>query len=323
MAMWASAREAAALTVRTVLLMYMLIGMLNMREMYAQARGRLTRRAPGPPPGDLDQPDVGLDRRAGTPYASAMVDRGELHALREREKELRCLYSVVGTLADRGLAPHDAFRKVLTAIPPGWQHPELTEACIEYLGRRSGTAGFTDGPWTLRSPIRVWLREVGSIAVAYRSLPSGHEGEPFLPEERLLLDTIAARLGEFLEWKHQELGGEPVGARAEHWRWRQRFAERLAATIDRKRFGIERIYLAGSTEAGTAGPGSDIDLIVLLGGDAPERRPLELWLEGYGACLSEVAYQQTGVGVAGGLLDVRLVDDASALVRLDPPPREL
>jgi hypothetical protein len=252
-----------------------------------------------------------------------MVDDADVRALLERAKELRCLYAVVGTLADRGLAPQDAFRRVLAAIPAGWQFPEHTEACIEYLGRSMGTADFAGGRWTMRAPIRIWLREVGSIAVAYRSLPPGHEGEPFLADERHLLEAIAARLGEFLEWKQQELGGEPIGARAEHWRWRQRFAEALAATVDRERFGIERIYLTGSTESGSAGPASDIDLIIVSKGGPAERRALELWLEGYSACLGQVAHQLTGVGVAAGMLDVRFADDASAVERLDPPPREL
>ena len=90
---------------------------------------------------------------------------------------------------------------------------------------------------------------------------------PFLREEQELLDNIAHRIGEYLEWKQRELGGERLGVAPEHWRWRQRFAERIAAAIDPIRFGVEAVYLFGSTEAGDANVGSDIDLLVTLDED--------------------------------------------------------
>jgi hypothetical protein len=42
----------------------------------------------------------------------------------------------------------------------------------------------------------------------------------------------------------------------DHWRWRQRMARRIAATLDPVRFGVKGLYLFGSTKNATAGPGS-------------------------------------------------------------------
>ena len=50
----------------------------------------------------------------------------ELWALRERAKELRCIYDVSAALSRRNEPPQVVFRWVLDAIPPAWQYPEDT-----------------------------------------------------------------------------------------------------------------------------------------------------------------------------------------------------
>ena len=94
----------------------------------------------------------------------------------------------------------------------------------------------------------------------------------------------------------------------DHWRWRLRMAERIAAELDPGRFGVKGIYVFGSTKNASAGPGSDIDLILHLDGPERSRRELELWLEGWSRCLAEVNYLRTGYQ-SDGLLDVHFVTD--------------
>jgi hypothetical protein len=243
--------------------------------------------------------------------SDASVVNDEIWALRERAKELKCLYEVDRALSRRDLPLQSAFQKVLDAIPPAWQYPGDTSARIEYFGRSHALPDFEDKPWRLRSPISIWRTPVGAIEVLYKhSRPTAWEG-PFLREERQLLDSIAHRIGEFLEWKQRELGGERLGAPPEHWRWRQQFAERIAATIDPERFGVRAVYLFGSVEIGTAGPGSDIDLMVVSAGDARQERELKLWLEAWSLCLAEVSFQIYGLP-SSGLLDVRYLDPEQA-----------
>ena len=235
----------------------------------------------------------------------------ELWALRERAKELRCIYNVASALSRREESPQTVFRWVLDAIPPAWQYPEETTARIEYFGRTHARPDFVDTPWRLRSPISIWRTLVGAIEVHYKCpKPTAWEG-PFLQEERELLDNIAHRIGEYLEWKQRELGGERLGAAPEHWRWRQRFAERIAAAIDPVRFGVGSVFLFGSTELGSAGVGSDIDLIVVFGGDARQENDLRIWLEGWSLCLAEISFQLYGIP-STGLLDVRFLDPEEA-----------
>ena len=101
-------------------------------------------------------------------------------------------------------------------------------------------------------------------------------------------------------------GSEPRSD--DHWRWRLRMAQRIAAVVDAERFGVKAIYVFGSTKNATAGPASDIDLLV-HGDGVPERRAaLETWLLGWSAALGEVNYLRTGYRT-DGLLDVHYLTD--------------
>lgn len=94
----------------------------------------------------------------------------------------------------------------------------------------------------------------------------------------------------------------------EHWRWRYKMAETIAANIDPGRFGLKAIYLIGSTKNGAAGPASDIDLLLHFDGDEKQRLFLEKWLEGWSLCLSEMNFLKTGCRT-NGLLDLHFITD--------------
>jgi hypothetical protein len=95
---------------------------------------------------------------------------------------------------------------------------------------------------------------------------------------------------------------------SEHWRWRFRMAQRMAADLDPKQFRVKAFYLIGSTKNATAGPASDIDLVLHFQGAEQNRKELMLWLEGWSRCLAEMNFLRTGYR-SEGLLDVHLVTD--------------
>jgi hypothetical protein len=114
---------------------------------------------------------------------------------------------------------------------------------------------------------------------------------------------------------HPEEGG-PVedGHPENYWRWRYRMAEQVAARLDPGRFGVAGFYVFGSAKNGTAGPASDIDVLVHFRGTEAQREDLEVWLEGWSLCLDEINYLQTGYR-SGGLLDIHLVTDEDISAR--------
>jgi hypothetical protein len=93
-----------------------------------------------------------------------------------------------------------------------------------------------------------------------------------------------------------------------HWRWRLRMAEQIAADLDPGRFGVKSLYVFGSVKNASAGPSSDIDLLIHDEGEGPEREKLALWLDGWSLSLAEMNYLRTGYR-SEGLLDVHYVTD--------------
>jgi hypothetical protein len=89
----------------------------------------------------------------------------ELWSLRERAKELRCVYEGISALSRRDEPPQEVFRRVLEAIPPAWQYPEDAIARIEYFGRTHARPDFVDTPWRQHSPISIWRTPVGTVEV--------------------------------------------------------------------------------------------------------------------------------------------------------------
>lgn len=93
-----------------------------------------------------------------------------------------------------------------------------------------------------------------------------------------------------------------------HWRWRLQSVERMAELLDPSRFGVKAMYLFGSTKNATAGPQSDIDLLIHFTGTPSQSKELLAWLEGWSLCLSHLNFLRTGYK-SDGLLDVHLVTD--------------
>jgi pyruvate, water dikinase len=118
----------------------------------------------------------------------------------------------------------------------------------------------------------------------------------------------------FLAVPQQEIGSAESEAMtaertsSEHWRWRFRMAQRIAADLDPQAFAVKAFYLIGSTKNATAGPASDIDVLLHFHGDEQQRKELLLWFEGWSRCLAEINFLRTGYRTEG-ILDVHLVTD--------------
>ena len=85
-------------------------------------------------------------------------------------------------------------------------------------------------------------------------------------------------------------------------------AEKIASELDMHRFGVGSCWVFGSTKNATAGPHSDIDLIVHFSGTTDQRKWLEFWLDGWSSCLAEINYQRTGLRVPT-MVDAHLITD--------------
>jgi len=118
--------------------------------------------------------------------------------LHERAKELGCLYKVEEILSQFNQPLEEVFRRVIEAIPQGWQHPDRCQARIAYGDATTESPGFEDTLPVHCADIRVQEALVGRLCVSYKRPKPEGEGGPFLEGEVKLIGTIADRIGDFI-----------------------------------------------------------------------------------------------------------------------------
>ncbi len=116
-------------------------------------------------------------------------------ALRERIKELNCLYGV-SQLAERHFNSLDnLLEELVNFLPHSWQYPDITCARIVFKENAYKSERFKVTEWRQSSRIYVYSEPVGEVAIFYlEERPPADEG-PFLAEERALLDVLADQIG--------------------------------------------------------------------------------------------------------------------------------
>ena len=126
-----------------------------------------------------------------------------VHELRERAKELSCLYQVQEILRVPDATVEQVCKGIIAAIPPGWQYPEVCVARIELNGQEFYSIEFEETIWGQHQEILVQDHVVGRLSVYYLEERSEEDEGPFLKEERKLIQSIADQLSDYL--LHQRL----------------------------------------------------------------------------------------------------------------------
>jgi PAS domain S-box-containing protein len=119
--------------------------------------------------------------------------------LHERVKELQCFYGLSKLVEAHGASLEKIFRGLLELIRESWQYPEITCAAVKTPIGRFSTDNYAQTQWKQTGRIYVHGELYGTVVVGYlRAAPEDDEG-PFLPAERLLLDSLCERLGRIIE----------------------------------------------------------------------------------------------------------------------------
>jgi two-component system, NtrC family, sensor kinase len=138
-------------------------------------------------------------------------------ALRERVKELSCLYRMARIDVSPESPIEGRFNDIAAIVSAAWLHSDDARVRIEFDGQAYGDNDFPNNRPVMASPIVVEGNPRGRIAVAYTGEHPPMDEGPFLAEERSLMDTIARELGR-------------IAAREDFRRQRARMQERLAHT---------------------------------------------------------------------------------------------
>ena len=150
-----------------------------------------------------------LEKRVLKLEREAVKHRRVEKALRERVKELKCLYAISHLIeTEDNLSKF--LQETVDLIPESWQYPEITVSQISLDGKTYRThqaceLSCEDCLHASMSQI-IFIKDhpSGEIRVCYtEKKPAAYQG-PFLLEERYLINAIAERLGRVMERKNAE-----------------------------------------------------------------------------------------------------------------------
>jgi len=142
-------------------------------------------------------------------------------ALRERIKELTCLYGIARLVERPDISLDEIMQGIVELIPPAWLYPRITSGRITLDDRIYTTSRFRDGPQKLSAPIIAKGQNRGTVEVIYAQEMRELDEGPFLKEERSLINAIAREVAHIIEHKQAEEEKEKLQDQLRH-------ADRLA-----------------------------------------------------------------------------------------------
>jgi len=129
----------------------------------------------------------------------ALVHQRAQAALRERVKELTCLYGIAQIIERPGISLEEILQGIAELLPPAWQYPEITHGRIILDECSYSTKKFKEGKQKQTTSIVVIRERRGVVEVFYeQERPELDEG-PFLKEERSLINAIAREVAVIIE----------------------------------------------------------------------------------------------------------------------------
>ena len=134
----------------------------------------------------------------------AVSDRRAQYALRERVKELSCLYEIDELVQQQDVMLDDLLQGVVELMPPAWQYPDMATARLVVDNRSYESSNFNDQGSSLRSDIVCGGEKRGFVELVYLGGEDVLETALFLEEEHNLIDSIARHISLILERRRTE-----------------------------------------------------------------------------------------------------------------------
>jgi len=119
--------------------------------------------------------------------------------LRERIKELDCLYRLTNLIEQHENSLDDILQGAVELLPVSWQYPEIACARVSYREQVFTSNNFKWSQWRQKSPIVISGRQEGLVEVHYLKKKSEQDEGPFLKEERQLIDAVSNRISKAAE----------------------------------------------------------------------------------------------------------------------------
>ena len=133
-------------------------------------------------------------------FSVIFKDITERKEKKERTKELGFLQSFSLLLRKEGDDLEKILAETAKLLPPSFQYPQLACACITFEERQYKTKSYQTTPLKISSTLKAQDQQVGTIEVCYLEHPGQDlDPEPFLKDEKIMLDMVAENLGQVIE----------------------------------------------------------------------------------------------------------------------------
>jgi two-component system NtrC family sensor kinase len=124
----------------------------------------------------------------------ALVTRHAQISLRERVKELSCLYGIALLVEKPNISLDEILQGIADLLPPAMLYPKIACAQIIFDTNYYTTSGFKNVKDKLSADIVINDEKRGIIEVGYSQKKVELDEGPFLKEERDLIDTVASEV---------------------------------------------------------------------------------------------------------------------------------
>jgi signal transduction histidine kinase len=118
--------------------------------------------------------------------------------LRERLKELSCLYAVSQIIAQADLPRAERMRRIAAVLPRAWRHPDSAVARITLDEDRFESPGYDPNGSFQRVDLVIEGARRGSVEVGYPATSLAGGDDRVVPEERKLLENVARQVSLFV-----------------------------------------------------------------------------------------------------------------------------
>ncbi len=125
-------------------------------------------------------------------------------ALKERVKELYCLYRITQIANKPNLSIHQVLQQIADILPAAMQYPEIAYARIFVDDQYYKSSGFRESKIKLSTKISSKYEQRGLLEVFYRERDIPTYGQIFLQEEENLLETVSKQIALIIERKQVE-----------------------------------------------------------------------------------------------------------------------
>lgn len=125
-------------------------------------------------------------------------------ALKERVKELLCLYQITQIANKPSLTINEILQQIAVILPSAMQYPEIAYARIFVDGEYYKSQRFRESKIKLSAKISSKYEQRGLLEVFYREKDIPSFGQVFLQEEENLLETVSKQIALIIERKQVE-----------------------------------------------------------------------------------------------------------------------